>query len=388
MITIVMYTDFIYGKQNPTGGTQRYLELIYGLIDRGILVHLFAPKDAELIINNYLIRHDIKTCSAYSFLIPNVLLNYLVNIKMISSIRNIKYDAIISFDVPSSIQFSTLRLKNLLVFIRQDLIAYRNINIISVRIIKCIYLRIMKIIERYVLLRANKIIVQCKYDKDVLIDRHSKCFFESKILVLNNNVNPSWVANRNYDNYKRHINKNIKLSFVGNFDDKRKGLDILLNAVAILLDKGENITLHVIGGGKLLDHYIKQYINRPNIIFYGKLKDPLLVINECDLLVVPSIADSFPNTIMEALYLELPVIGSNVGGIPEMLKYEDLIFPPNIADLVVKLRDIIHGDKFELYREYSRKRKKELTFDWVERVCELIQCKSSTVQVKKGYPAS
>ena len=374
MKTVVMYTVFSYGKQNPTGGTNRYFELIYGLIEKGNIVHLFIPKDAELRNDNHLIRHDIKRCSINSFLVPNGLLNFLVNFGTFFSIHKINYDAIISFDVPCSIQLSLLKLKKIFVFIRQDFIGYRKISIGSENLIKKFYLAVLQQIERTVFLRAHRIIVQCKYDKDILVKRHKKFkgLINSKMFILNNNVNPSWVTSKKYFYDKKKTNKNIRVCFVGNLDDLRKGLSLLLEAIAILLEEGKNLSLDVIGDGQLLEYYKNQYKNYANIRFIGNLKNPLPAINECNLMVVPSLADSFPNTIMEAFYLGLPVVGSDVGGIPEMLRYDELTFPHNVTGLVAKLRDIIHHDKLELYREYSRKRKKELTFDWVERVCDLI----------------
>lgn len=374
MKVLVMYTVASYGKENPTGGTKRYLELIYGLVEKGNIVHLFIPRDAELRKHNNLIRHDINRCLIRSFLIPNGFLNFIINFKILSSIRDIDYDAIISFDVPYSIQLSFLRLKKLFLFIRQDLIEYRKIGIGFENLLKRIYLGFLKAMERATLLHSHRIIVQCKYDKDVLVKRHGKLkeLINQKIVILNNNVNPSWIASRKYVNSERKANKNIKIAFVGNLDDSRKGLSILLEAVAILLEENVNLSLQVIGDGQFLGRYKKRYRNQANVEFLGMIKDPISVINNCDLMVVPSLADSFPNTIMEAFSLELPVIGSDVGGIPEMLKYEDLVFSPNVADLVVKLREIVHCDKLELYREYSRERKKELTFDWVKRVCELL----------------
>ena len=374
MKTVVMYIDFIYGKQNPTGGTNRYRELMYGLIEKGNVVHLFIPKDAELKSDPHLIRHDIKCYLTSSFLIPNGLLNFLANLKKLSSIRKINYDAIISFDVPCSVQFKLFNLGKLFLFIRQDFIGYRKISIGSDGLVKRIYMVVLKRIERSVLLHAHRIAVQCKYDKDILIKRHDGCksSIEEKMFILNNNVNPSWVTSETCDDNKKKTNENIKLAFVGDLDDPRKGFGLLIGAVSRLLDEGEPLTLHVVGGANCLDHYKNQYRNRPNIKLWGKLKDPLRVTKECDLLIVPSLADSFPNTIIEAFYLELPVIGSNVGGIPEMLIYEDLIFTPTVADLVVKLRDIIHNKKLEMLRGYSKQRKKELTFDWVEKVSALI----------------
>ncbi len=46
--------------------------------------------------------------------------------------------------------------------------------------------------------------------------------------------------------------------------------------------------------------------------------ETLSIMNSCDVLVLPSLMDQFPNVVIEALSLGKPVIASNVGGIPEI----------------------------------------------------------------------
>jgi glycosyltransferase involved in cell wall biosynthesis len=70
-----------------------------------------------------------------------------------------------------------------------------------------------------------------------------------------------------------------------------------------------------------------------------------LIYSAADLLVVPSLEDNFPNVILEASACALPVIGSNAGGIPEMIDHEKtgLIVPradaEAIANAIQKLFD-------------------------------------------------
>jgi len=56
--------------------------------------------------------------------------------------------------------------------------------------------------------------------------------------------------------------------------------------------------------------------------FLGKISDPnrmVLAYNAADALIVPSLEDNLPNTIMEAMACGTPVVGFETGGIPEMI---------------------------------------------------------------------
>ncbi len=123
--------------------------------------------------------------------------------------------------------------------------------------------------------------------------RSDVSLLEAKTIVLNNNVNPSWVEGNTRLSKGYKSGESLKLVFVGGLDDSRKGLSLLMDAVLTLLSEGENLSLDVIGGSQRLDHYRSQHSDRPSIRFWGALRDPLQVMRECDLLVVPSLADSF-----------------------------------------------------------------------------------------------
>ena len=50
-------------------------------------------------------------------------------------------------------------------------------------------------------------------------------------------------------------------------------------------------------------------------------KDKLIdVYNSCDVFVTPSLADNYPNVLIEALACGLPVVASDIGGIPEIVE--------------------------------------------------------------------
>ena len=82
----------------------------------------------------------------------------------------------------------------------------------------------------------------------------------------------------------------------------------------------------------------------PRIIFTGR-KTPAEIanlMNAADLLALPSNNEGVPNVILEAFASGLPVVASNVGGIPEVLDHPTLgrLFPRGDLDaLVAALRD-------------------------------------------------
>jgi len=183
--------------------------------------------------------------------------------------------------------------------------------------------------------------------------------------VLPNNVNPSWIRKNNEEKTRKNTEgSNVyEIAFVGNVDNYRKGLHVLLGAVEKLLYKKYPVKLNVIGTGQLVGKH-RKYLNIKQIEFLGRKDEPMKYLADQDLLVVPSLADSFPNTVLEGLYMEIPVIGSKRGGIPEILKYEELLFEPEEEALFTKIARMIDENLFESYKQLCVQRKDALAFDW------------------------
>ena len=371
----VFYTSITFGKDKITGGTRRFLELIYGLLDKGDKIHLFVPQNAAIKEHSNLIRYNVYAFN--SKVVANGVLNFIFNYNKLLSINKIDYDQLIVVGLPYALQCSLLNLKNIIFIIWEDFIGYRIISFEQKKLPKyfknsflLIYTTLINQLEKFSLLKASKIVVQCEYDKKIHLDRHSiiQDKLKNKFYVLFNNVNPSWILDQNWDTFQRNKYKNeyTKICFLGNIDDIRKGLHILLDAIEKLLASNYKIELNIIGGGGLLDLYKGRYKNYKEIHFIGSLINPIPELLKNDLIVVPSLADSFPNTVMESLFYGLPVIGSNRGGIPEMLKYEELIFNIEGDSLYKKLKEIFDLDLLPYYKELGKKRKVDLTFDWVE----------------------
>jgi glycosyltransferase involved in cell wall biosynthesis len=98
--------------------------------------------------------------------------------------------------------------------------------------------------------------------------------------------------------------------------DKYKGMEILLAAIE-KLKANPNLWLLVVGEG---DEFKSLGVKS---VFLGSVQDEQLLVNAygaADLFVLPSMEDNFPNTALEAVACGIPIIGSRVGGIPEVVR--------------------------------------------------------------------
>ena len=83
-----------------------------------------------------------------------------------------------------------------------------------------------------------------------------------------------------------------------------------------------------------------------NIIYCTDLswKAAMIELKKSSLLVVPSRMESLPTNIKEAFYFKIPVIATDVGGIPELItnNYSGILVPSgNNAKLVTAINDIL-----------------------------------------------
>ena len=233
------------------------------------------------------------------------------------------------------------------------------------------------ICESICMIRSKTIVCQCEYDKCQLKRRHKLIAnnIEVKTKILINNVNPSWIAANTCnttDNCSLGEKSRFRVCFIGNFDTPRKGHQLLIDT-AIEILKGENdIEFVLVGGGEPLEKYRSQYSN-DYIRFVGKLSNPISILKQSDLLVVPSYADSCPNTVMEALYNEVPVVGSKAGGIPEILLAEEALFELNINSLKSSILKYKSSPiDLEHLRKLQKDRKAQLMFNWGEEMMKTI----------------
>ncbi|HEX2976263.1 MAG TPA: glycosyltransferase, partial [Bacteroidales bacterium] len=119
--------------------------------------------------------------------------------------------------------------------------------------------------------------------------------------------------------------KKLETGLLGGMGNYRKGLDILIEAIALVLNR--DITVHVGGDGKLLPLFRKQAEERgvsDLLVFHGGVpadKTPEFY-SMLDCFVLPSRDETFGVVVIEAMASGLPVIATDCGGPREIITPE------------------------------------------------------------------
>lgn len=219
---------------------------------------------------------------------------------------------------------------------------------------------------------SDILVFQSNFDKDSFLVRNPK--LKHKVSVIPGNIGGSWFDPGYKDsNNSRRLQNIIFLGAVS----VRKGIKYLVYAVHSLIKDGNDINLKIAGSGGL-ENELRQYISKNGIAdrvrFLGKIDDNLEQISKADLLVVPSIFDSYPNVILESLHVGTPVIAARSGGIPDMLEDSDLFEPSNV-DEIYKILSRLYNDNSSYLNMKKRliENRGKFYFDWAQSFLELMK---------------
>ena len=125
--------------------------------------------------------------------------------------------------------------------------------------------------------------------------------------------------------------------------EKYKGLEYLLSAVNIIKKNIKDAKLTVVGEGDYVTYYKKLCKNLGiirNVEFKGVLYNKNLVkeYQKTNVFVLPSLYDSCPLVLLEAMACKKPVVGSDIGGIPYLIDNgkNGLLVPPKDPEALAK----------------------------------------------------
>lgn len=118
--------------------------------------------------------------------------------------------------------------------------------------------------------------------------------------------------------------RGARVLFLGNLAPA-KGFDVFAAMAAELVRRGVRDLEYVVAGVRPEEDW-KRFVPAPvlpRLNMLGELPhdEVLRELMAADLLVIPSRQESLPNTLLEAFACSLPVVGTSVGGIPELVRH-------------------------------------------------------------------
>lgn len=144
----------------------------------------------------------------------------------------------------------------------------------------------------------------------------------------------------------RAANGPLRLITVGSLDHPAKGVDTLIDAVAACTRQGLQLSLTIVGDGRLRARLQRRAAAAgvaERVAFLGYVPTGEGVrahLDASDLFVLPSKAEGLPRAVIEAMARALPCIATAVGGIPELLPASDLVPPGCVAALSAKIAEV------------------------------------------------
>jgi glycosyltransferase involved in cell wall biosynthesis len=157
----------------------------------------------------------------------------------------------------------------------------------------------------------------------VLVNEYYKKYFKycpKKVSTIYNAIDYSSL-NASAANVSKRSGDTIELLYVGRLDNQKDPLTMLL-AFREVEKIHKNIRLTIVGDGDLTDeckNFVSESKLDDKVIFAGWKSNTSEYYANSDIFVSSSIYEAFGLTFLEAGYFKLPVVATNVEGIPEIV---------------------------------------------------------------------
>ncbi|MEO0329059.1 MAG: glycosyltransferase [Pseudomonadota bacterium] len=143
-----------------------------------------------------------------------------------------------------------------------------------------------------------------------------------------------------------------------------KGADVFLDAISIAKHKSSKpVTAMFVGDGPDKEKYIDQIkrLGLEETVAVHPAMPAREAFAQADMVVVPSRAESLPYLVLEAIGGHMPVIATNVGGIPEIFleSSNELVEPGNAEALAARMLEVLSYDNRSVRSQEAAKKLKK-----------------------------
>ena len=167
--------------------------------------------------------------------------------------------------------------------------------------------------ERRVFTGADRVVVTTHAIKETIVERYGVP--EEHVVVI-----PNYVDTGRFRPGPEPRPRAKRICYVGRLEEEKNPL-AMLEALG-----GLDAELSIVGTGSLEPRLRKIAAEKNRSVqFYGNVPHAELprLLRECDLFVLPSRYEGHPKALLEAMACGLPVIGTNVPGIRELLRHRE-----------------------------------------------------------------
>lgn len=346
--------DYVFGVcANPVkGGATNIFKALVHLLDIDKVIYNENLKDTETQGNGDYIFYSFQSLSKSPFTWPGFLLSYLRGVRFIRSEAR-GYSVALANDFISLLYVFPQKLTKKIAVVFHCHVAFK----------ESIFNKV--VLSRFVNSGADTIVVPSVYLKNELTRIGINPL---KISCIYNGIEEPHVEES--AKLKSESDGRLRICIVGVIQ-YQKGQDILIKAVENLYKKGIFVSASIVGKTVEEDFYQKlqshaQLVNIPSEInFIGELNhfETLQYISNQDIVVCLSrYRETLPTTLIEAMSLQKPIIGNNIGGIPELIENGVngyLIEENNVEQLeeaIIKLRDplyrtVVGSNGYHVFKE-------------------------------------
>ena len=199
------------------------------------------------------------------------------------------------------------------------------------------------------LLAASRIVVNSGAARDALLDAQPR--LASRTEVVHNGVaGPDQPLK---PLHRRRPGDPFRIAMVGRLSP-RKGVDVALDATGLLRDSGVEASLSVCGsvfpGYEWYEEELRERAARPDldghVELLGYVRPTWPVLEAADAVVVPSRAEPFGNTAVEAMHAARPLVASRVQGLAEVVTdaVTGLLVPADDAEALAEALGSLAAD--------------------------------------------
>ncbi len=173
---------------------------------------------------------------------------------------------------------------------------------------------------------------------------------EKLITIYNGTSNVCSVSGKAIIKLKQELRIHPEHTVIGTIThmEEHKGVFYLIQSASCFLKSGKNLTFLLVGDGTQEEKLKRLCVDlkiEKNVIFTGERSDIPEILSLIDIFVLPSVREGLGLSIIEAMACGKPIIATNVGGIPEVVKdgVSGILVPPKdieaLQDAIVELLD-------------------------------------------------